>query len=124
MLTLHLCATESFLARNPGHRVYIYAKNTADLHAKLAHHFRNDSSPEQSPEQPPDALSPAARGARANAEKGSGNSDWGNAGRKGSGEGGCGSGEGGCGSTADKSLRVVVRGIDFEEAFRGTPLQV
>ena len=113
MLTLHLCAIESFLARNPGHRVYIYAKNTVDLHAKLAHHFRNDSSPEQSP----DALSPAARGARANAEKGSGNQDWGNVGRKGS-------GEGGCGSTADKGLRVVVRGIDFEEAFRGTPLQV
>jgi hypothetical protein len=110
MLTLHLCAIESFLARNPGHRVYIYAKNTVDLHAKLAHHFRNDSSPEQSP----DALSPAARGARANAEKASGNKDWGNAGRKGSGEGGGG----------DKVLRVVVRSIDFEEAFKGTPLQV
>ena len=119
MLTLHLCAIESFLARNPGHRVYIYAKNTVDLHAKLAHHFRNDSSPEQSPDassrkESPDALSPAASGASANAEKASGNKDWGNAGRKGSGEGGGG----------DKGLRVVVRGIDFEEAFRGTPLQV
>ncbi len=106
-----VCAIESFLARNPGHRVYIYAKNTADLHAKLAHHFRNDSSPEESP----DALSPAARGASANAEKASGNKDWGNAGRMGSGEGG---------SAVDQGLRVVVKGIDFVEAFRGTPLQV
>ena len=81
------------------------------MHAKLAHHFRNDSSPEELP----DALSPAARGARANAGKASGNKDWGNAGRKGSGKGG---------SAVDKGLRVVVRGIDFEEAFRGTPLQV
>ena len=35
---LNLCAIESFLARNPGHRVLVFAKNVQDFRTRLAAH--------------------------------------------------------------------------------------
>ena len=86
---LYLCAVESFLARNPGHRVIVYAKNATDFERKLAHHFRNSAS----------AIDRSAASGSAHAHATNEQTENANA------------------------LRIVVRKIKFDEAFKNTPLQ-